>query len=291
MTMASSQSGLELNDVQIWERTTYDMSGDLESLYSQCFYVDDNENAFSGSIEVHENDVTLEEVLDCLSPVPDCEIYPQVFTGMVEIKSADLVDWEVFYRKEPRYRSYIQGETTVAKRFLNEAKLLHRIRGNSHPNLEEFKGCTVNRGCIVALVLKKYRTLREVVDAEHFILPAEQSKWMGQLRAAANHLHSLGFAHNDIQVANIRIHENRDAILAGLYSCQLLGKKLPEDTPCFFAEFTKNSSIENDEKGLADFEKWLRDPHGEDTLYGPDDENDEDDGNEVDDGDDIMADA
>lgn len=56
--------------------------------------------------------------------------------------------------------------------------------------------------------------------------PIDEGPFLAALESAIRHVHTCGFAHNDIKPANILLNEERMHVLADFNSCQPIGKEL-----------------------------------------------------------------
>ena len=111
----------------------------------------------------------------------------------------------------PRLIEYLLSKTAIADSFKAEARVYTAIAKKPHPHLVSRRGCLLQKGHVVGLLLQKYKyTLLEAVSKEPKIDIAEI---FSQAAAAARHLHSLGFCHNDIHVNNIILSDARVAVL------------------------------------------------------------------------------
>lgn len=158
-------------------------------------------------------------VRQSLKRVPDEDVYP-----MAQSHTTTTTLGENYF-KTPRLKTYdvFQGTGLVAELLLREAETLELLLRNPHPNLIQYHGCKVCRGRIVGLVLKRYRgTLEEYMKRGNVISLAS----FNGIKLAVQHLHSLGYAHNDIKADNIMIDADNAWILVDMDSCRPFGEKL-----------------------------------------------------------------
>ncbi len=132
-----------------------------------------------------------------------------------------------FHVKRVRVAEY-DGSPLLGQYVLHEARIAQRLRGQPHPGLGRFQGCTVGRHHeVTGLCFDKYlETLAErmrrgaVVDAEHCV---------SQLRSAIRHLHGLQLVHNDVTADNVMfVNYGPVVVLVDFDSCATRGGGLPK---------------------------------------------------------------
>ncbi|KKP03944.1 hypothetical protein THAR02_03926 [Trichoderma harzianum] len=181
--------------------------------------VDSDDNAYYGVKErMRVNELTVEIVEDNLQPVPDEEIYP-VFpmTGL----TAAPDDYTGLYAKRTAWADYED----------------------------------VKRDRITGLVLETFPFKHDVGFAaqrpELFKGLVDKNRIMSGLRAAVDHLHSIGLAHNDINPANIMLGEEGEPKLIDFGSCQPVGHHLMScGTPGWYKDAFYLSNTAHNDYGL-----------------------------------------
>lgn len=94
----------------------------------------------------------------------------------------------------------------IPKGLLEEAKAMEILSQHSHPNIIHYHGCRVRRGRIVGLVLDRHpNTLTDYLNNKVEIVDKEP--FMQALESAIRHLHSLGWAHNDLNPGNVLVNK------------------------------------------------------------------------------------
>ncbi|KAH9883931.1 protein kinase-like domain-containing protein [Xylariomycetidae sp. FL2044] len=171
-------------------------------------------------------------IIRSLEPVPKQHIYPAFPPG--GLSEFDRDDYGTLHLKRPNIHVYRNGDAeaddTIAKVFLAEAEINEQLLQQPHPNLAPYLGCVVRDGLITRLAFRQYR--RSLSDRVYSAkqaadFPAEERETcMDQIEAAAEHLHQLGLAHNDISPGNIMFDESNTPVLIDLDSCVPLGRKL-----------------------------------------------------------------
>ncbi|KAJ3495878.1 hypothetical protein NLG97_g3069 [Lecanicillium saksenae] len=195
------------------------------------------------------DDDKFDSVLAAMERIPDADIYPP-FDPDLAIFDEDSVEEESYHLKAPNISNWL-GNDTTAKVTLSEARTNQLFLSNRHPHLGTFLGC------IVRMVELKCGAAMEA---------AERKTIMRSIREAVVHIHSLGYAHNDISASNIMFDKDNNAVLIDLDSCVPLGEKIKKGRrvggwrgPMFWGQEYKISSVECDDACLEYIENWLRD--------------------------------
>ncbi|KAK4115649.1 kinase-like protein [Canariomyces notabilis] len=146
---------------------------------------------------------------------------------------------------------------------LDELRALERIAQNPHPNIIRYHGCRVRRGRITGIVLDRYeKNLDQYIQRVGPLV--DKAPFMDALEDAVRHLHSLGLAHNDINLSNIMVNDAGMPVLVDFGSCKWIGARLGPSggTPGFAendGEFD-TSEASHDPFGLVKIREWLDNP-------------------------------
>lgn len=171
--------------------------------------------------------------------------------------------------KEPALEDYLNPN--LERCMEHEINMCELIKQNPHPNLALYHGCLAVDGKAAGLLFQHYQyTLLEKVNPQrlskrHFIAsgrPAVRDNmkcWTESLRAAIDHLHSLGLVHNDITPANVMFDENECPVLIDFGGVCRSGASLKytKRTIGWHNENVSNASRSNDLDALAELEAWL----------------------------------
>ncbi|KAF2773756.1 kinase-like protein [Teratosphaeria nubilosa] len=183
--------------------------------------------AYCGRVE---KDIALledDEILNCLQPVPYECIHPPVPDGHPEARSSQSND---HYLKAPSFtfEDCQPGNTFVADCFLNEARVLERLMNHPHPNLANYDGAVVVDGRIRQLCLRRYdcSLTQYLTQHGHIMDQEERMTLLDDIKSGIQHLHDLGYAHNDINPDNICIDSGGRAVIVDFDSCLPYGQKL-----------------------------------------------------------------
>jgi serine/threonine protein kinase len=141
-------------------------------------------------------------------------------------------------------------------------------RREPHPNIVGYHGCHVRRGYITGLVLDRHpHDLNNYLESGQMVQNKEL--FIKSLRSAIEHLHTLGFAHNDLNPSNILVAEDGSPILIDFGSVRKIGEKLPTSRgtkgwiDCEMKDDT-TSDTKHDLFALNKLRSWLSNPISED---------------------------
>ncbi|KAL6803502.1 kinase-like domain-containing protein [Trichoderma sp. SZMC 28012] len=224
--------------------------------------VDSDDNAYYGVKErMRVNELTVDIVKDNLQPVPDEEIYPGFpMTGL----TAAPDDYSGRYVKRTAWADYeeVKGTTFLARLMLQEAHTMEFLSQRPHPNIVNYYGCQIKRDRITGLVLETFSLEHDLGFAaqrpELFKGLVDKNRIMSGLRAAVDHLHAIGLAHNDINPANIMLGEEGEPKLIDFGSCQPIGHHLMScGTPGWYKDMFHLSDAAHDDYSLELLGPWL----------------------------------
>lgn len=208
-------------------------------------------------------DIDVADALNSLEPVPlDC-VQPRMPDNFTVATNVNI---EQRYLKAPSFTwdDCQPGNTFVADCMLNEVSVLEQLQQqHPHKNIATYHGCVVKDGRISHICLKKYSwslptyvvEVSKISDDEY----RERVRFLLKgVEAAIVHLHSLGLAHNDINIDNACVDDCGNAILVDFDSCLPFGRRLMKgvaDRNSTDAEAAL-SDKENDYRGLEDIEDF-----------------------------------
>lgn len=210
----------------------------------------------------NKREISLEEYSAGLEHIPDEELYPEVPKDVnLTIAPFHLDDVSAFI-KRPGLNSYetMKGIEFIPKEILNETLTMEEISKVKHPNIVKYHGCRVKRGRITAIVLERIdQTLMEYASTPAFH-ELDKAKFIEALELAVDTLHSLGFAHNDINPYNIMV-KNEMPVLIDFRSCQPFGKRLQSlGTRRWYEKLFFTSEKKHDEYSLGKLREWIQNP-------------------------------
>jgi serine/threonine protein kinase len=131
----------------------------------------------------------------------------------------------------------------VCRSLLREIEVCELLRAHPHPNISEYLGCALQQDRIIAACFVKYTDtladrLREGSAIDH-------NRLMDGIRHGLEHIHGLGFCHNDLKDSNIMFKPDGTPVIIDFDSCQRKGEKL-EKMGTWNWRLAAYSSPEND---------------------------------------------
>jgi serine/threonine protein kinase len=227
--------------------------------------VDKEENAFFGEKSgISMRDLTVDDIRECLRPLPDEEIYPL----LPEDENITVAPDDVagFYVKRTAWSTYLdfRGTEFLPKLMLKETRTMELLTRHPHPNIVRYYGARVKRGRITGLVLETFPFPHDLgfvkTRPDLFKGSLDKERILSGLRSALDHLHSLGLAHNDINPANIMLGDGGAPKLIDFGSCEPFGGHLMSaGTPGWSREGLQGATSDkaNDEYSLELLGPWL----------------------------------
>lgn len=199
------------------------INGEFEYSHTDVVYRS-GDKIFSGvSHERLGNDLpNLDEVTD-IREVP-MDVFPKydqrLFGHIVEFPT--VVEC---YLKQPSLLGFKGLQSShIARLMTIEANLFKALRDSPHKNLTKYLGCVVKQGHVTAFCLPKYvETLGHRVRQKLYV---DVDSCLADIRSAVLHLHSLGFAHNDINPENIMFDSEDVTVLIDFDASMPLGQNL-----------------------------------------------------------------
>jgi len=221
-------------------------------------YIDDQDRAWFGKTnDIRKYDLNVEDLNRLLQPVPDEKIYPLKPDTVSVVSEANR---KKLYIKRPKLLCLDNEEDTklLPRMLLEEAEVLQFFEQHPHPNLVRFHGCTTNRDRLTGIALEKHDIVLQYrhEDVPH---PLDIDACMHKIREGIKHIHSLGFAHNDLNPTNILLDGDDNPIIIDFGSCKRFGEKLLSGgTYGWIDEDYSTSAQCHDESALHKIESWLQ---------------------------------
>ena len=215
-------------DLAFIEEEFDDETGEFRQTIFAAFDADDN--AFFGKLSQTECTITFLQLTSALAPISDNDLFPEWAPYSMELtRSQDTLPSNT-YVKHPNlclYETFQEHNVLdlFAKGLLKEAKAMEIISQHPHPNIIHYHGCRVRRGRITGLVLDRHpNTLTDY--SKNKLGSVDKGPFMQALTSAIDHLHSLGWAHNDLNPGNILADEQGMPVLIDFGSAGEIGAKL-----------------------------------------------------------------
>ncbi|OPB43272.1 hypothetical protein A0O28_0104630 [Trichoderma guizhouense] len=196
--------------------------------HTQIAKVDDDK-IFYCEINKPKADITFQEITASLAQIPDDEISPPRPQGCATTKAPRELPPDIFIKRPQvkQYDNFVKYKVMHLLRdaLVEEAEIIEVLRSQPHPNIVGYHGCHVRRGYITGLGLDRHPyDLNGFLKSGQTIRDSE--RFMESLRAAIAHLHTLGWAHNDLNPSNVLVAQDRRAILIDFDSSRKIGEKL-----------------------------------------------------------------
>ncbi|KAF4631209.1 hypothetical protein G7Y89_g6923 [Cudoniella acicularis] len=138
-----------------------------------------------------------------------------------------------------------KGTDALSKILLSEVLVLEQISQSPHPHIVCYYGPESTSVYLYSRI--------STIDKEKFVKAVE---------SPVDHLHSLGLAHNDINLQNIMVRD-RIPVLIDFGSTQPFGKSLESPgTFGWYEEDFTTSEKKHDTYALAKLRKWIQKPKG-----------------------------
>ncbi|KAF7510683.1 hypothetical protein GJ744_006049 [Endocarpon pusillum] len=231
VTTMSTSSELEI----LSRSEVFKMDGGISRyLHSELMYKLDNamytansKVRYGSDAEVKLEDLyEVEEVVEM--NIPDCPEFP---SDLTQASNPPPAGWHI---KDPTLIYFSPSNPIwTGERILSEAKLNECLMTHPHRNLAKYHGCLVQDGLITGLCFDKYHETLE--DRMNRLSPSRSnikniSLMLESIRNGLEHLHSLGFAHNNINDKNIMFFnkDSDEAVIINLGSCRPIGSPLDD---------------------------------------------------------------
>lgn len=201
-----------------------------EVLHTTFAFVDEDDTAYFGKSNRSKHDITLEELTSVLAPIPDMGLFPEWTSSDMELtKAPDTLPPNIYIMRPNLLMFNVFQEHDVVNLIpnglLEEAKVMEMLSQHTHPNVIHYHGCRVRRGHIVGLVLDRHpNTLAQYLKSKPGLVHKEPL--MHGLESAIRHLHTLGWAHNDLNPRNILVDDTKTAVLIDFGSAREIRAKL-----------------------------------------------------------------
>lgn len=256
------------NRFQFGKLVERDAQGVDTVLSTVITYVDADEHAYFGQSNKSKFDMSYQEMEAVLQPIEDDQVYPELRPDLLEAsENTDDASCPRYVKRPNIWRVYDYKEQDIVEvipeMLLQEVCTLQAIVNQpQHPNIVRFYGCRVRRGRITGIMLHAYdMNLRHCVEYKR---PVDEKKIMDGLESAVHHLHSVGWAHNDVTPGNVMVSDAGEPILVDFGSCRKIRDKMgPSGHTAGWEEEGDDytlSKASHDWHGLDKIRSWLKKP-------------------------------
>ena len=254
----------ELSIIKCRDRTT-------GAQFLKWYYHSKTDESYMGTSRKSSDELTLDDFIAALEPIPDDQVYPEVPAKVQLTMALKTLDKASVYIKRSGLKFYLDCSQpdTGRKQHLSETLVMEEISKKPHPYIVRYHGCHVNRGRITKIVLEKLgQTLEQMAydetDKTKFA-KLDKEAFLAGIESAAKYLHSLGYAHNDINPCNIMVRDNGMPVLIDFDSCRRIGEDLRvAGTPGFMDPRDKEYAISrarHDEYSIKRLDEWWDEKH------------------------------
>lgn len=233
------------------------------------FAIVTDETVYVGQLNARKTDISFQQLTSGLNSVPDEVIFPEYPSSPdAHLTRAPEVLPDNVYIKQPWlsvYAIYKQYNSlhTLRQSLLDEAQTMQFLSEHPHPHIIRYHGCLVKRGYITGLVLDRHPSDLETY-LKNGLGSMHKEPFMEALESAIYHLHSLGWAHNDLNPGNILVDASGMPVLIDFDSCLEIGQKLPtrgtEGWRDVDIEEYTTSDMKHDIFALEKLRAWLDKP-------------------------------
>ncbi|KAI0974131.1 kinase-like domain-containing protein [Xylaria arbuscula] len=200
-----------------------------ELKYKMFAVIDSYDTIYYGELPMRKADISFDQVTAALKPIPDREIFPEWPLSGTEqstqapsvpsafIKRPNLSQYDIFKRHNVVH--------LLARGLLEEAQTMEFLSAHPHPNIIRYHGCRSRRGYLTGIVLDHHP-----YDLKGYLKnrvgTIDKKAFMDALESTIHHLHSLGWAHNDLNPTNVLVDGSRKPILIDFGSAVEIGRPL-----------------------------------------------------------------
>ncbi|EXU94875.1 protein kinase [Metarhizium robertsii] len=206
----------EWEDLAFFDEEVDDETGQFRHTSFAAF--DAHDNAYFGKLNQTKSDITFSQLsMGALSCLVELTKAPDTLPPNTYVKHPNLSTYEIFQEHNVL--------NLGPKGLLEEARAMEIISQHPHPNIIHYHGCRVRRGRITGLVLDRHsNTLND--HLKNKVGSVDKEPFMQALISAIDHLHSLGWAHNDLNPGNILVDKEGMPVLIDFGSAREMGAKL-----------------------------------------------------------------
>ncbi|KAF2013916.1 kinase-like protein [Aaosphaeria arxii CBS 175.79] len=192
-------------------------------------FVDEDGSAYFGKLNTPKINLTLNQLDSALLSISDDEVFPEWSSSSKLTKASEPLPSSVYIKRPALifYDTFQEHNVLhlIPKGFIEEVDAMEMLSQHPHPNIIKYHGCQVRRGRITGLVLDRHpNTFSEYLKSK--VGPIDKEPFMQALQSAISHLHSLHWAHNDLNPSNILINEEGMPVLIDFGSAREVGMKL-----------------------------------------------------------------
>lgn len=134
-----------------------------------------------------------------------------------------------------------------------ELRVCELLRKFPHPNLAKYLGCRVQAGRVTGIYYERFNVYLQEPRKKR--VPVV--RYIDEIRKGLDHLHSLGFCHNDMSPYNVMLKDDDTAVIIDFDGCLPAGEETIKEACTGFSRDLGVSEEENDWFGLQRIEGWM----------------------------------
>ncbi|KND88609.1 hypothetical protein TOPH_06706 [Tolypocladium ophioglossoides CBS 100239] len=189
--------------------------------YTMFVVIDSNDVIYYDELPVRKAEISFQQVTATLKPIPDSEIFPEWplpdEPGAKQLTQAPLelpTNVQVFIKRPALCQYDVFSRHNVvhllAQGLLEEARTMEFLSEHPHPNIIRYHGYRSRRGYLTGIVLDRHsHDLNDYL--KNGARAIDKKVFMDALESAICHLHSLGWAHNDLNPKNVLVDDSTAA--------------------------------------------------------------------------------
>ncbi|KAJ5246656.1 hypothetical protein N7468_001639 [Penicillium chermesinum] len=184
-----------------------------EFQYTMFAVIDSDDVIYYGELPIRKAEISFQQVMATLKAIPDSEIFPALSSAKQLTQAPPELDNAQVFIKRPNISQYDVYKRynvvhLLAQSFLEEACTMEFLSTHPHPHFVQYHGCCFRRGYLTGIVLSRHPCdLKNYLNRGVGII--DKKVFMNALESAVYHLHSLGWAHNDLNPTNLLVDDSK----------------------------------------------------------------------------------
>ncbi|KAK2609320.1 hypothetical protein QQS21_002101 [Conoideocrella luteorostrata] len=217
-----------INERQVFTQTGPEM---IEFSHVQVLFFQDGQYFLGCRRQRKKPTIGTDELYD-VTRIPSTDYQPLLPPKTMILRRTDTS----VYIKRPNLNNY-SSTSSLSANLIREIRVCEMLLQNPHRNIATYLGCTPSGDRVDGIAFQRYpQSLMTLLNPtslnkKDFLsnrqLSLETAElYLGGIKAGIEHLHGLGFIHNDINPMNIMISEENIAVIIDFESCVKVGESL-----------------------------------------------------------------
>ncbi|EEH02712.1 conserved hypothetical protein [Histoplasma capsulatum G186AR] len=186
-----------------------------EFQYTMLAVINSDDVIYYSELPTRKAEISFQQVMATLRPIPDSEIFPELpLSDVKQFTKAPMelpANCQVFIKRPniSQYDVYKRHNVVhlLAQSFLEETRTMEFLSAHPHPYFIQYHGCCFRRGYLTGIVISRHsHDLKNYLS--HGVGNIDKKAFMTALESAIYHLHSLGWAHNDLNPTNVLVDDS-----------------------------------------------------------------------------------